>query len=74
MLSSDYDLKKSDIQQLSGADAVTGLFTALGYDTGLRISQTTTAMGFPEALAREVTCIERTQIRSRGLCRFTWLR
>ncbi|MCU0486207.1 MAG: Eco57I restriction-modification methylase domain-containing protein [Anaerolineales bacterium] len=59
MLSSDYDLKASAIQQLANADAVAGMFTALGYATERRIPQTPAALGFPENLAREVLRIER---------------
>jgi len=66
MLSNDYDLTSSDIQQLSSADAVAGLFTTLGYDTAQRIPQTAVAMGLPESLAREVTRIERIADEEQG--------
>jgi hypothetical protein len=59
MLTTDYDLKQSELQQIASADAVVGLFTALGYDTSQRIVQVPAAMGFPEPLAREVVHMER---------------
>ena len=59
MLTTDYDLKQSELQQIANADAMVGLFTALGYDTSQRIVQTPEAMGFPEGLAREVIRMER---------------
>ena len=59
MLTTDHDLRASEIQQLASADAMAGLFTALGYDTSQRIVQVPDAMGFPEALAREVVHMER---------------
>ncbi len=59
MLSHDYDLKNSEIHGLSSADSLTGMFTALGYDTSKRLTQTPDALGLPETLAREVVKIER---------------
>ena len=59
MLATDYDLKQSELQQIANADALVGLFTALGYNTSQRIVQTPEAMGFPEGLAREVVRMER---------------
>jgi len=66
MLPQDYDLKTSEIQQIAGEDAVAGLFTALGYDTAHCLKQTPEAMGFPEALAREVNLIERIADHEQG--------
>lgn len=59
MLTTDCDLKQSELQQIASADAMAGLFTALGYDTSQRVVQVPDAMGFPEALAREVVHMER---------------
>lgn len=66
MLTTDYDLKASDIQQISNADALAGMFAALGYDVTARLTQTPAAMGFPEALAREVRRIERIADHEQG--------
>jgi hypothetical protein len=66
MLSQDYDLKTSEIQQIAGEDGVAGLFTALGYDTAHCLKQTPEAMGFPEALAREVRLIDRIADHEQG--------
>src|SRR5271157_382781 len=59
MLSNDYDLKPSGIQQISSTDAVVGLFTALGYNTSARQVMTSEALGFAESLTREVVHVER---------------
>jgi len=66
MLSNDYDIKKLDIQELSNADAVISLFTALGYSTDQRIKLTPEAMGFSGPLAREVVRIERIADQEQG--------
>jgi hypothetical protein len=58
MLNTDCDLKPSDIQQISNANALTGMFAVLGYDLDTRLTQTPEAMGFPESLVREVKQIE----------------
>lgn len=66
MLNTDYDLKSSEIQQISNANALAGMFAALGYDVDTRLTQTPDAMGFPEALAREVKRIERIADHEQG--------
>lgn len=66
MLTHDYDLKISEIQQLSSANALTGMFTALGYETGTRLTQTPEALGFPESLTREVLRMERLADQEAG--------
>lgn len=40
MLTADYDLKASDLQQISNADALAGMFVALGYDVTAHLTQT----------------------------------
>lgn len=56
----DRDLKNSDVQALSGSDAVASFFTYLGYDTSRRVPQTSAAMGVTaDSLARKVLRIER---------------
>jgi TaqI-like C-terminal specificity domain len=59
MLPHDFDLQSSQIQTLSTRDAIVAFFATLGYDTDARLTQTPSAMGFPEALAHEITHIER---------------
>ncbi len=66
MLTTDYDLKSSEIQQISNANALAGMFAALGYDVDTRLTQTPEAMGFPESLAREVKRIERIADHEQG--------
>jgi hypothetical protein len=39
MLQFEYDIKKSDIQQLSNTDAVVRLFTALGYNIAQKFGE-----------------------------------
>lgn len=58
MLPHDFDLQPSHLQSLSSRDAIVALFAQLGYNTEARLTQTTAAMGFPAALAHEVTRIE----------------
>lgn len=59
MLPHDFDLQSSQIQTLSTRDAIVAFFATLGYDTDARLTQTPSAMGFPEALAHGITHIER---------------
>jgi hypothetical protein len=66
MLTTDYDLKSSEIQQISNANALAGMFAALGYDVNTRLMQTPEAMGFPESLVREVKRIERIADHEQG--------
>lgn len=66
MLNTDYDLKSSEIQQISNANALASMFAALGYEVETRLMQTPEAMGFPEALAREVKRIERIADHEQG--------
>lgn len=71
MLNTDYDLKSSELQQISNANALAGMFAALGYDVDTRLTQTPEALGFPESLAREVSGSLTT---SRRRCRSTSLK
>jgi hypothetical protein len=54
----DVELEIRDLQGLSSADAVVGLFTKLGYDTSVRTIQTASNLGIPEAAARPIKRIE----------------
>jgi len=54
----DVELETKDLQGLSSADAVVGLFTKLGDDTSVRTSQTAGNLGIPEAVTRPVKRIE----------------
>jgi Eco57I restriction-modification methylase len=54
----DVELETRDLQGLSSADAVVGLFTNFGYDTSVRTSQTAANLGIPEAVARPIKRIE----------------
>jgi len=67
MLPHDFDLHVSQIQTLSTRDAIVAFFATLGYDTDARLTQTPSAMGFPEALAREITHIERIADHDAGV-------
>ena len=59
-LAFDRDLKVTDIQALSGADAVAGFFAHLGYDISRRVTQTPAAMGITaDTLARKIGRMER---------------
>lgn len=54
-MADDRDLKARDIQELASPDAVAACFARLGYDTSVRLPQTTAAMGITaDALARKV--------------------
>jgi len=54
----DVELAAKDLQGLSSADAVVGLFAKLGYDTSARTNQTAANLGIPEAAARPIKRIE----------------
>jgi len=54
----DVELAPKDLQGLSSADAVVGLFAKLGYDTSSRTNQTASNLGIPEAVARPIKRIE----------------
>jgi hypothetical protein len=62
-------IRKEEIHQLSSMDAVTGLFPASGYDAGLHIPQTPTAMIFPKSLVRRLPGC--SYIDNVSLCFFT---
>jgi hypothetical protein len=66
MLPHDFDLQSAHLQSLSNRDAIAALFAQLGYNTEARLTQTTAAMGFPAALAHEVTRIERIADQEQG--------
>ncbi len=59
MFPHDYNLRKTEIQQLTNAGAVAGFLTALGYNTSVRQKMTSAALRFSEALSRELTFLYR---------------
>jgi hypothetical protein len=58
MHSFDIELTAQDLQGLHNSDAVTALFTRLGYDTAGRTMQTPSNLGIPEGVARPIKRIE----------------
>ena len=64
----DSDLKPHDVQSLSSLDGVASFFAALGYDTNLRVQQTTAALGIQsESLQRQIRRIERIASQDDGI-------
>ena len=55
MLPHDFDLHVSQIQTLSTRDAIVAFFATLGYDTDAHLTQTPSAMGFPDALGHGIS-------------------
>lgn len=67
MNSEDRDLKPADIQLLSNPDAIAAFFTSLGYDTGMRVKQSASALGItPDAIARTIKHVERIADQENG--------
>jgi hypothetical protein len=66
MLPHDFDLTTAHLQALSSREAIVAFFAQLGYNTEARLKQTSAALGFPHALAHEVTHVERVADHENG--------
>jgi hypothetical protein len=66
MLPHDFDLTSAHLQALSSREAIVAFFAQLGYNTEARLKQNSAALGFTEALAHEVTHVERVADHENG--------
>ena len=66
-MTDDKNLSKSDVQTLSSRDGVAAFFATLGYHTGSRQPQNTSAMGITAtSLIRQIRHIERLAVHDDG--------
>jgi hypothetical protein len=63
----DKELTSADIQILANRDGVASFFASLGYDTDVRLTQTSAAMGITaETLQRQIKYIEQVAVQADG--------